>query len=103
MKTKRAAIAADVILSILNCGLGWLLVILFGLTGNGSKFADPVQHKLYLGIGILHLAVCIVCSILLCKKERTRFGSRTGTLLLIVHILTSAFPYAYLAAVSFLG
>lgn len=85
--------AIDLTVFILYAILGGFLFFIWGVTGEDALFQDITIYRLSLVLIPIHIIVGIACSILLHKREWTKYKFQISKRLMISNIVIILVPY----------
>lgn len=96
MKAQKLTAAANIAAYTVIFLSGWLIVILFEMTGADCKFQNMTAHLAFAAVGAASIIISMACAAVFFGKDRAK---RRG--LFAFDVIMTLFPYAYLAAVEF--
>lgn len=100
MKHNKIISFFDILIYLQNDLLGWIIIIVFDLTGFDGKFHDLTIHWIILVIGIIHITISTLYSIFFYKKGITKHHIQIGKKLLAFNLIMTLLPYLYFAFTS---
>ncbi|MBR0530535.1 MAG: hypothetical protein IJJ76_12340 [Ruminococcus sp.] len=96
MKAQKLTAAANIAANTVIFLSGWLIVILFELTGADCKFCNMTAPLAFAAVGAANIIISMACAAVFFGKDRAKRRR-----LFAFDVIMTLFPYAYLAAVDF--
>lgn len=95
-KKKRVIVVIDSLIYLVHSIIGFFIMLFILMTCEQEKFENLIFNYILIFIGLVHIFVGILCSILFYTKERTKMRIFINKPLLIYNSIMTVLPYTIL-------